>query len=173
MFTFIRTLRALRHKPVSRDQIVRLPRGLCSADYEQDRQQPYPVDPYSAIRDDYTYILRTLVMQVLVSRKWSPSHVAVAATCLSCSFAPTVVPKTPRCRRRVLRYLSNSMEAAPPLHERAMEPKNILRQLSIRKKDCREGGRGAGEFGPLNLPTTCRFLVASVVQARRPAFATS
>ncbi|CAN0386503.1 unnamed protein product, partial [Ascophyllum nodosum] len=26
-------------------------------------------------------------------------------------FAPTVVPETPRCRRRVLRYLSNSMEA--------------------------------------------------------------
>ncbi|CAM9973842.1 unnamed protein product, partial [Ascophyllum nodosum] len=25
-------------------------------------------------------------------------------------FAPAVVPETPRCRRRVLRYLSNSME---------------------------------------------------------------
>ena len=37
------------------------------------------------------------------------------------------------------------MEAAPPPHERAMEPKNILRQLSIRKEDCREGG-GAEEF---------------------------
>ena len=56
------------------------------------------------------------------------------------------------------------MEASPPLHERAMEPKNILRQLSIRREDCREGG-GAGEFGLLILPTTCRFLVASVVQA--------
>ena len=63
------------------------------------------------------------------------------------------------------------MEAAPPPHERAMEPKNILRQLSIRKEDCREEGR-VGEFGLLNLPTTCRFLVASVVQARRAAFAT-
>ena len=62
------------------------------------------------------------------------------------------------------------MEAAPPPHERAMEPKNILRQLSIRKEDCREGGGGAREFGLLNLPTTCRFLVPSVVQARRAAF---
>ena len=98
------------------------------------------MDPYSAIRDDHTYILQTLVMQLLVSWKWSTSHVAVTATCLSCSFAPTVVTETPRCRRRVLRYLSNSMEAAPTPHEQAMEPKNILRQLSIRKEDCREGG---------------------------------
>ena len=28
---------------------------LCSADHEQD-WQPYPVDPYSAICDDHTYI---------------------------------------------------------------------------------------------------------------------
>ena len=28
---------------------------LCSADYEQDCQ-PYPVDPYSVICDDHTYI---------------------------------------------------------------------------------------------------------------------
>ena len=62
------------------------------------------------------------------------------------------------------------MEAVPPPHERAMEPKSILRQLSIRKEDCRGGG---GEFRLLNLPTTCRFLVASVVKARRAAFATS
>ena len=48
-------------EPVSRDQIFRHARGLgninfpCSADYEQD-WQPYPVDPYSAICDDHTYI---------------------------------------------------------------------------------------------------------------------
>ena len=47
--------------PVSRDQILRHARGkgdvhfLCSADHEQD-WQPYPVDPYSAICDDHTYI---------------------------------------------------------------------------------------------------------------------
>ena len=47
-------------EPVSRDQILRHARGQgnisfpCSADYEQD-WQPYPVDPYSAIRDDHTY----------------------------------------------------------------------------------------------------------------------
>ena len=46
---------------VSRDQTLRHKRGQgkhifpCSADHEQD-WQPYPVDPYSAICDDHTYI---------------------------------------------------------------------------------------------------------------------
>ena len=48
-------------EPVSRDQTLRRERGQgninfpCSADHEQD-WQPYPVDPYSAICDDHTYI---------------------------------------------------------------------------------------------------------------------
>ena len=48
-------------EPISRDQILRHARGQgnirfpCSADHEQD-WQPYPVDPYSAICDDHTYI---------------------------------------------------------------------------------------------------------------------
>ena len=48
-------------EPVSRDQNFRHARGQgnvhfpCSADHEQD-WQPYPVDPYSAICDDHTYI---------------------------------------------------------------------------------------------------------------------
>ena len=48
-------------EPVSRDQILRHARGQgniifpCSGDHEQD-WQPYPVDPYSAICDDHTYI---------------------------------------------------------------------------------------------------------------------
>ena len=48
-------------EPVSRDQILRHAQGQgnvhfpCSADHEQD-WQPYPVDPYSAICDDHTYI---------------------------------------------------------------------------------------------------------------------
>ena len=48
-------------EPVSRDQILRHVRGQgnihfpCSADHEQD-WQPYPVGPYSAIRDGDTYI---------------------------------------------------------------------------------------------------------------------
>ena len=48
-------------EPGSRDQILRHARGQgninfpCSADHEQD-SQPYPVDPYSAICDDLTYI---------------------------------------------------------------------------------------------------------------------
>ena len=46
---------------VSRDQILRHARGpgnihfSCSADHEQD-WQPSPVDPYSAICHDHTYI---------------------------------------------------------------------------------------------------------------------
>ena len=48
-------------EPVSRDQILRHARGQrnfhfpSSADHEQD-WQPYPVDTYSAICDDHTYI---------------------------------------------------------------------------------------------------------------------
>ena len=48
-------------EPVSRDQILRHALGQgniyfpCSADHEQD-WQPYPVDPYSAICDDHTFI---------------------------------------------------------------------------------------------------------------------
>ena len=48
-------------EPVSRDQILRHARGQgnihfpCSADHEQD-WQPYPVDSYSVICDDHTYI---------------------------------------------------------------------------------------------------------------------
>ena len=47
--------------PVSRDQLLRHVRGQgnihfpCSADHEQG-WQPYPVDPYSAIRDYHTFI---------------------------------------------------------------------------------------------------------------------
>ena len=56
-------------EPVSRDQILRHARGQgkinfpCSADHEQD-WQPYPVDPYSAICDDHTYIALHTYFQV-------------------------------------------------------------------------------------------------------------
>ena len=49
-------------EPVSRDQILRHAREQenihfpCSADHEQVWQLYYPVDPYSAICHDYTYI---------------------------------------------------------------------------------------------------------------------
>ena len=52
-------------EPVSRDQILRHARGQeninfpCSADHEQD-WRPYPVDSYSAICDDHTYIIFAL-----------------------------------------------------------------------------------------------------------------
>ena len=59
-------------EPVSRDQILRHARGQgnvhfpCSADHEQD-WQPYPVDPYSAICDDHTYI-HTYILRVNLPR---------------------------------------------------------------------------------------------------------
>ena len=57
----IRLTRDGTAEPVSRDQILRRERGQGSihsaylADHEQN-WQPYPVDPYSAICDDHTYI---------------------------------------------------------------------------------------------------------------------
>ena len=59
-------------EPVSRDQILRHARGQgnvhfpCSADHEQD-WQPYPVDPYSAICGDHTYI-HTIKKMTMVCR---------------------------------------------------------------------------------------------------------
>ena len=57
-------------EPISRDQILRHARGQgnihfpCSTDHEQD-WQPYPVDPYSAICDDHTYIHTYCRLQLL------------------------------------------------------------------------------------------------------------
>ena len=53
-------------EPVSRDQVLRHARGQGnihfpgSADHEQDWHS-YPIDPYSAICDDHTYILSTYI----------------------------------------------------------------------------------------------------------------
>ena len=55
-------------QPVSRDKILRRERGQgndhlpCSADHLQD-WEPYPVDPYSAIRDGLTYIQYTYTVK--------------------------------------------------------------------------------------------------------------
>ena len=60
-------------EPVSRDQILRHARGQgnihfpCSADHEQD-WQPYPLDPYSAICDDRTYIHTYMNLPSLLER---------------------------------------------------------------------------------------------------------
>ena len=54
-------MRAGTAEPVSRDQIFRRVRVQgninfpCSAEREQD-WQPYPVDPYSVMCDDHTYV---------------------------------------------------------------------------------------------------------------------
>ena len=53
-----RMTRAGKSESVSRNQVLRRERGQgninfpCSDDHEQD-WQPYPVDPYSAKRDDH------------------------------------------------------------------------------------------------------------------------
>ena len=68
-------------EPVSRDQILRHARGRgnvhfpCSADHEQD-WQPYPVDPYSAICDDHTYIHTHTYIQriVLATEETTVTH---------------------------------------------------------------------------------------------------
>ena len=66
-------------EPVSRDQILRRERGQgnirvpCSAEHEQD-WQPYPVDPYSAIWDDYTYTYLLIVATIATSRRQSPAY---------------------------------------------------------------------------------------------------
>ena len=82
-------------EPVSRDQILRHARGQgnihfpCSADHEQD-WQPYLVDPYSAICDDYTYIhtyIHTCFWSALSAEENGPSG------CYSCRNAA-------RCERR-------------------------------------------------------------------------
>ena len=75
-------------EPVSRDQIIRHARGQgnlhfpCSADHEQD-WQPYPVDPYSAIWDDHTYIHTYLGWCVLCAFSshsfWTSSSLDVPA----------------------------------------------------------------------------------------------
>ena len=73
-------------EPVSRDQILRHARGQgnihfpCSADHEQD-WQPYPVDPYSAICDDHTYI-HTYIHTIysIYIRTGVPSMLYVART---------------------------------------------------------------------------------------------
>ena len=68
-----RLMRVGTAEPVSRDQILRHARRQgninfpCSADHEQD-WQPYPVDPYSAICDDHTYIQTLKAGAVEVSR---------------------------------------------------------------------------------------------------------
>ena len=69
-------------EPVSRDQILRHARGQgnihfpCSADHEQD-WQPCPVDPYSAICDDHTYIHTFDVPVVTLSYIFSTNAVEV------------------------------------------------------------------------------------------------
>ena len=75
----------------TRDQILRHARGQgniifpCSADHEQDCQ-PYPVDPYSAICDDHTYI------HTYYARR--PSHHAIYCTTHAYTYSRRVVQRS-------------------------------------------------------------------------------
>ena len=94
-------------EPVSRDQILRHARGQgnvhfpCSADHEQD-WQPYPVDPYSAICDDHTYIhtyIRVLRVRSVVwpsSLREQCTPVRNAAICPQRNNTQKLREKTPK-----------------------------------------------------------------------------
>ena len=75
-------------EPVSRDQILRHARGQgnvhfpCSADHEQD-WQPYPVDPYSAICDDHTYIHTYIHTVYQVGYSWVGDNIPSRSRLLS------------------------------------------------------------------------------------------
>ena len=77
-------------EPVSRDQILRHARGQgnvhfpCSADHEQD-WQPYPVDPYSAICDDHTYI-----HTYLADSPYLVVRLALGRSAILCGWYPSV-----------------------------------------------------------------------------------
>ena len=68
-------------KPVSRDQILRREQGQrkhhfsCSADHEQDWQQPYPVDPYPC----YSYIDQVMAGQSFSASQIPPPYICVMA----------------------------------------------------------------------------------------------
>ena len=87
-------------EPVSRDQILRHARGQgnvhfpCSADHEQD-WQPYPVDPYSAICDDHTYIhgqQRSVPDLAFLFRKLMRSSVAAVKKRVTCDVQVNMYP---------------------------------------------------------------------------------
>ena len=69
-----------------RDQILRHARGQgnvhfpCSANSEQD-WQPYPVDPYSAICDDHTYIHTYIHSSTYCPEESQCSHVNLLTSC--------------------------------------------------------------------------------------------
>ena len=101
-------------EPVSRDQILRHARGQGniifpgSADHEQD-WQPYPVDQYSAIRDDHTYIYTYYVRMhshhlhhtvanplLLTSKYYSASGQLNKENCVSCALCLKKNQNAPR-----------------------------------------------------------------------------
>ena len=85
----------LRHKHVSRDQIVRLPRGqgnynipylvIIIFSVQLTRSKMGNLTPLIHsllyVMTTHTYFEHSTCKKVLVYWKWSPSHVAVAATC--------------------------------------------------------------------------------------------
>ena len=96
-------------EPVSRDQILRHARGQgivhipCSADHEQD-WQPYPVDPYSAICDDHTYI------HILILHTQAKFTLPISARCQFIYFKFGEIYNT----RLILLFLTFSVLVANP-----------------------------------------------------------
>ena len=92
-------------EPVSRDQILRHARGQgnvhfpCSADHEQD-WQPYPVDPYSAICDDHTYIHTYIASQEYCTYFLFPPFLVSSAVISSSFVRQSLLFSSPFCGGR-------------------------------------------------------------------------
>ena len=76
---------------------VRFP---CSADHEQD-WQPYPVDPYSAICDDHTYIQVSLIPPWEDQREW---HRMTRMTRPDCAVMCNLINIHTYCKRSGLTF---------------------------------------------------------------------
>ena len=82
-------------EPVSRDQFLRHARGQgnihfpYSADHEQD-WQPYPVDPYSVICGDHTYIHTYVLPRVRRHRAISPQGSSSNGCCLGTTMSQSM-----------------------------------------------------------------------------------
>ena len=149
--------------PVSRDQILRHARDQgnvhfpSSADHEQD-WQPYPVDPYSAICDDHTYVyIHTYRKKKSKSKQQQKGKTKQNRTCTyykftSLALAPHVglaqVRASPdvvvtQCFRPLFR---NSMCHMPTLFAAGLLSRPSLTQLRMRPTSARDRPEGVEIF---------------------------
>ena len=96
-------------EPVSRDQILRHERGQgninfpCSADHEHD-WQPYPVDPYSCLKCDYTHTQYPDMLSIVHILQYPCNRFGIRATSLHCSSWKKLNCYTCDSRRPQVRY---------------------------------------------------------------------